>query len=276
MAKFSYDAYEASQSAAQADRQKSNGNYQNSVSFFSLKDDGEEAVVRFIYNDPSEFDVVTIHDVRIDNKLRRINCLRNPNESLENCPLCHRGDKVNTKFFIKLVQYLPNEKGELVPVPKVWERSPSFAKTLKSYYEDYGTLNDCIFKIKRHGVKGSTDTKYDILFANPQVYKPEVYVKDFSGFDGFSLNRYMVLDKSFEEMQTFVGTGSFPAKTTANATAPVSTPTHNVPVQTQMPNTQPSGVFTQPQNTYTNAYQNQVTHQAQETTTPRTPRRYTY
>ena len=100
--------------------------------------------------------------------------------------------------------------GRVVATPKVWERPVSFAKTLKSYFDEYGNLSDCVFKIKRRGLKGSLQTTYDVMFANPMIYKPEIYVKDFSGFANLDLAHHSYMNKTFEEMAQFVQTGEFP------------------------------------------------------------------
>jgi len=76
--------------------------------------------------------------------------------------------------------------------------------------DDYGDLRNTLFKIKRHGAKGDQNTTYDILPANQNVYKPEVYVPDFSGFDNFDLSFFFCLKKSADEMNHYLATGNFP------------------------------------------------------------------
>lgn len=102
----------------------SGGNYSNNVEFFTLKNDGDEAIVRFMCDSVDDFEIIACHDVTIDGKYRKVNCLRNPREPLDNCPLCKRGDRVNQRFFIKLLKYeqTPGQDGRTVVTPKacIW------------------------------------------------------------------------------------------------------------------------------------------------------------
>lgn len=217
MAKFDFNTYEQSKNTGSQTYQKSNVGY-----FNSLKDDGDEAVVRFAYSSPAEFDLVTVHNVQVGDKWRKVSCLRNANDPIDTCPLCAKGEKVLYKFYVKLVEYTTNEMGQVVATPKIWERPVSFAKTLKSYFDEYGNLSDCVFKVKRHGIKGSLQTTYDIMFANPMIYKPEIYVKNFDDFKNFDLVHHSYMNKSFEDLTQFVQTGEFPV-TSAKYTVAVDT-----------------------------------------------------
>lgn len=186
------------------------------VGFFSLKNDGDEAVVRIMHDDISSFDLVTTHPIQIGNKYRRVNCIRDPREPMDNCPLCKSGVKVQQRFYIHLIQYVKDEKGNIIPQAKIWERSASYAVTIKNLLDEYGPLSDCIFKIRRNGEAGSMNTTYSILFGNPQVYRPEFYPKDNSLFEGYSVVGSAVLDKNFDEIAEFLSTGEFPQRNSNN------------------------------------------------------------
>ncbi|MBQ6627872.1 MAG: hypothetical protein IJH65_03480 [Methanobrevibacter sp.] len=109
----------------QKERQERASNFQNQgprVSYFSLKEDGDEAVVRFAYNNQEELysDIFPTHQVTIDGKFRRVKCLReNYNSPLSDCPLCVSGTPVSERFYIKLIEYTRNEAGEIEITPKV-------------------------------------------------------------------------------------------------------------------------------------------------------------
>lgn len=227
MAKFTFEEYE------QAQERKSNAQQKplQSVSYFGLKNDGDEALVRFIYKNPSEFDLVSVHQVKVGDRFRRINCLRTPKEPLDKCPLCAAEDKtvstVRSKFFVKLIEYVRGEDGTVTASPRIWERTPKFAQTLAGYFAEYGDLSDMVFKVKRHGAAGSMETYYDVIPGNPMIYKPEVYVKDFSAFDTYSLSRFVVLDKTAEEMKTYLETGEFPEEVKQTEKPAVSTVSEN-------------------------------------------------
>jgi hypothetical protein len=195
---FNYQEYQNQQ---KENHQKPN-NFNNSfnVSYFDLPNDGDEAIVRFVYSSTSEFDLANSHRLQIKGKWRKINCL-NDSYSVDKCPLCSSGNKAEKKFFIKLIQYVRKEDGSIGIQPKIWERSCKYADTLNNLFNEYGNISDCIFKIKRTGAKGDMRTKYDIMYASPAVYKPELYLKDFSGFDNFKISDYIVLSKTAEEME---------------------------------------------------------------------------
>ena len=191
------------------------------VGFFSLKNDGDEAVVRIMHDSTDSFDLVTTHPIQIGNKYRRVNCIRDPRDPMDNCPLCKSGAKVQQRFYIHLIQYVKDEQGNIIPQAKIWERSASYAVTIKNLIDEYGPLSDCIFKIRRNGEAGSMNTTYSILFGNPQVYRPEFYPKDGSLFDGYSVVGSAVMDKNFDEIAEFIATGEFPASQQVNNQPPV-------------------------------------------------------
>lgn len=137
---------------------------------------------------------------------------------------------------------------------------------------DYGDLRNIIFKITRHGRKGDTNTTYSLIVANPQIYKNEDYVADFSAFDTFDINRNMVLNKNAEELQYYVENGTFPGASAPQSSQPQgqvkevkSTPLHyQQAVHQEIPPTSPI------RTTYTTA------EKSQEPPAQRGPRRYTY
>ena len=203
MANFNYSTY-TQQSSQQSKEYK--------VSFFSLKNDGDEAIVRFDYDSPDEFNLCTVHSVKIGNFYRRVSCLRNPLQPVDDCPFCKVGSQLYTKFYVKLIEYVQDENGKYVPKAKIWERPASFAKTLAGYLNDYGSLKDVLFKVSRVGASGSLKTTYEVRACLSKVYKDEFYPKDFSAFDDYVLDGHAYLVKTAEEMQEFLDTGDFPMR----------------------------------------------------------------
>ena len=61
MAQFNYNDYVSQE----ANKTQEGAVNTNSVSYFALKNDGDEAVVRFIYDNPNQFDLLTVHTVQI-------------------------------------------------------------------------------------------------------------------------------------------------------------------------------------------------------------------
>ena len=208
MAKFNFSDYE---------QQKANASEQGSrarVSYLALKNDGDEAIVRFMYNSPADLSYETVHDIVLDGRHRKVSCLKSSLYGpVDQCPLCAaQVSRPIQKMYVKLLEYIRNEQNEIVAVPKIWERPASFMEKLKSYFDEGYELSNCIFKIKRHGKAGDTQTTYEIIPANPNIYKPEFYVKDESLFDNYSLSTYVVMEKTFSELQYFVEKGSFPVE----------------------------------------------------------------
>lgn len=180
-------------------RQQFNSQPRSRVSYFGLKDDGDEAVVRFA-SDPDEFQVFTVHPVTIDGKFRKVNCTNDLKAGTHSCPLCEAGVQLQNKFYIRLVEYTRDEQGNIIPQAKIWERPTSYIQRLVNLYTEYGSLKDVIFKVKRKGVRGDMKTDYDILFCNPTIYNEQLYPKDFSAFDDYTPIGTAILSKSPEEM----------------------------------------------------------------------------
>ena len=195
--------------------QITSGNDNNrNVGFFTLKNDGDEAIVRIMHDSVDSFDLLTTHPITVGSKYRRVNCIRDPREPLDNCPLCKAGSKVQQRLFLHMIQYVKDENGQIIPQAVVWERSASFAVTIKNLMDEYGPLSNCVFKVRRNGKAGSTDTTYSIMYGNPQIYREDMYPKLDDMFEDYSVVGTIVMDKNFDEISEFVATGAFPVKQT--------------------------------------------------------------
>lgn len=193
-------------------------------SFFTLKNDNDEAVVRFMCDSTDDFDILTIHEVQVGGKYRKMSCIRDPREPLDRCPLCAANTRISNRFFIKMIQYVrestPDGSQIVVPKATIWERSTNYAKTLKSYIDNYGPLSDIICKVIRHGKAGDMSTTYEIVpNLSKAVYPEEVYVKDPTLFNGIDVLGTVVIDRPYEDLQQFVMTGALPQKPKAEAQA---------------------------------------------------------
>lgn len=183
------------------------------VSFFSLKD-GEEAIVRILISNYADFDIHTVHNVKMEGYQygRRMNCLRQPTDPIEMCPLCAAQQKLEQKIYIHMIQYTV-EGDRVVPHAKVWERSildRGFGvNALKTYLSNYGDLSEMVCKITRSGAGLNTNYTF-IPNLNPVVYRPDIYVKDTSLFDNWSPLGIAIMNKTAEEYNVFLATGSFP------------------------------------------------------------------
>lgn len=176
-------------------------NYGNSSSnFFSLKDDGDIARVRFMYNDLNDVTGYAVHEIEVDGNKRYVNCLRNYNEPKSKCPCCANDYMQRAKLYVPLYNVDTKEV-------QLWERGKKFLGKLQSictrYARQDSPLVNHVFEIERHGKKGDTQTTYEIY---------EV------GSDGTTLQDLpevieplgnVILDKSYDELDSYVRTGSF-------------------------------------------------------------------
>lgn len=192
-------------------------------SYFSLKEDGDTAIVRFNIADIKEVIVHSQHTLKIEDKWRKIECLRTFNEPVDNCPLCKDGNKQQFRIYLELLVYDVKDN-RVVATPSIWETAAKFRETLKSYFMDYGDLRNVIFKLTRVGKKGDTKTTYTLIPANPQIYRNEDYVADFTAFDNFDVHKYMLLNKTKKDLEYLVANGSFPVESNqSSANKEVST-----------------------------------------------------
>lgn len=204
MARISFDTFQETASTNQ-------GNYD--VKLFSLKDDGDEAIVRIMHDSTADFDIITTHSVKIGENYRKVSCIRDPREPLDNCPLCKSGSNIQQRFFIHMIQYEKDQAGNITATPVVWERAAKeYATKLTTLMQEYGPLSDNVFKIRRNGKKGDMSTTYEILYGNPNIYRADIYPKDTTPFEGYTALGKIVFDKTFEEINEFLATGNFPQR----------------------------------------------------------------
>lgn len=217
MAKISYENVQ---------QQSENTNTSN-VSYFSLKNDGDEAIVRIMHDSVDTFDIHTVHTVKVNDKFRKVECIREPHQPLNACPLCEGGEKIQQRIYIQMIQYVV-DNGQIVPKAVVWERPAStYAKKLKALIDEYGVLSDYIFKVKRNGAAGSMDTSYELMLGHPNLYPNDKYPK-VNLFEGYNSLDHAVMNKGYNDMVTFINTGNFPSSNN-NTQAPVN----NIPTSPQ-------------------------------------------
>lgn len=209
MAKFNFN--ELAQKEAEAEQNRGDGLVYASK---YLKDDGAQLIIRLPYTSVEEFDLATVHVVKMpDGKSRNVACLRGSHDPLDVCPLCNSGNTPKNKFYLKGITYVPNEMGQLQgPFPFVFERPAKFANKVASLLQEYPNLNQLPLKLIRRGKKGDTKTEYDLMVANAQMYTPEQYPYDFSVLNDIDVCKRSSMEKDANEMSTFIRTGAFPEK----------------------------------------------------------------
>lgn len=203
----------------------------NRISYFFLRNDGEEAVARILINNPSDLEVVTVHQQMVNGKRRNVYCTQ---QDTGHCPLCEAGMQLSNKLYLPLTVYLKNEQGQVVPTPMIWERPASFGMKIANLCTEYGTpLSDQVFKIKRNGAPGSKQTSYDVLYANPSVYRPELYPKTEEAFVNYEVVGNAVVSLNDAQMQQLLTTGNIElggGRSAATPATPAARPTYSTPV----------------------------------------------
>lgn len=143
--------------------------------FFTLPDDGDRAVVTFLYDDldGADIDYYVVHEVEIDGKRRYVNCnaIGEDGEKVhpENCPLCENSYPRIEKLFMQLYNH-ETQKVE------TWDRGRSYVAKIVTYINKYGSLVTQPFELVRSGRKGDSNTTYEFL---PEPGEPETTLDDF-------------------------------------------------------------------------------------------------
>lgn len=170
--------------------------------FFSLRDDGDTAKVRFMYNSAEDVTGLAVHEVEVDGKKRNVNCLRAYNEPKANCPLCNAGFVQKAKLYIPVYDIESNEV-------KVWERGKNFLQKLAALCARYSNSDTPLvshtFDIERHGKKGDTGTQYEIY----ETGCDKTTLEDLPEIPDV-LEAGIVMDKSFEDLEYFIDEDEFP------------------------------------------------------------------
>lgn len=176
-------------------------------SFFSLKNDGDVARVRFLYNTMEDVVGYAVHQITIDGKSRYVNCLRSYNDPKSKCPFCEANNFQRAKLYIPLYDI---DEGEV----KVWERGKNFFQKMSAICARYSNATTPLvshtFDIERHGKKGDTSTVYEVY----ETGVDETTLEDLPEVP--EVLGSIILDKSEEEMREFLDTGSFPTGDVSN------------------------------------------------------------
>ena len=170
---------------------------QGGAGYFSLKNDKDVARVRFMYNGIDDVVGYAVHQVEIDGKKRWVNCLREYNEPVDNCPFCKKRMYTSAKLFIPLYN-IDEDKVQ------IWERGKKFISKISSLCARYPDVVSHIFEIERNGKKGEQTTTYEIY----EVGKDDTTLEDLPEVtDPLGT---LVLDKSADDMEFYIENGYFP------------------------------------------------------------------
>lgn len=168
--------------------------------YFSLKDDGDTAKIRFLINNINDLQGVAVHEVQVGDKKIDVECLRAYNEPIENCPLCAANYKQNAKLFIPIYDEGSKES-------KIWTRGRTFFNKLSSLCARYNPLVSTSFEIERIGKKGDTNTTYETYPGNTDNAR----IEDFPEINAEGI---CFQTKTYEELEHYLKTGVFPEENT--------------------------------------------------------------
>lgn len=145
-----------------ADQADNYGNQGTSTGFFALKDDGDKALVRFMYRGQEDVKGYAVHKMPVNGKDRYINCLREYSDPLDKCPCCSQGDTFQRKIQARVIIPVFDTEDESV---KLWDRGRKYLNKLQLYcakLKNGAHLCGTIYEITRKGKKGDTSTDYEI------------------------------------------------------------------------------------------------------------------
>ena len=172
--------------------------------YFSLKDDGDTAKIRFLYNNINDVEGVAVHEVQLGDRTIDIECLRSYNEPVDNCPLCAAGIKQNAKLFIPIYDEGSNES-------KIWTRGKSYFNELSGLCSRYNPLVSTPIELQRVGKKGDRNTKY-------MTYPMQSDNARIEDFPEIKAEGTCFQVKTKEEMEKYLQTGMFDDEQVARGT----------------------------------------------------------
>lgn len=165
--------------------------------YFSLKNDKDVARVRFLYNSIDDVEGYAVHQVEVNGKKRWVNCLREYNQPVDDCPFCREKRFTQAKLFIPLYN-IDEDKVQ------IWERGKKFFSKISSICARYPNVVSHIFEIERNGKPRETTTTYEIY----EVDKDNTTLEDLP--EASDPLGTLILDKSFDDMEYYLESGEFP------------------------------------------------------------------
>lgn len=170
-------------------------------SFFTLKDDGDVARVRFMYNSMEDVIGYAVHEVEVDGKKRYVNCLRSYNEPKSKCPFCDANQFQRAKLYIPVYDIDEDDV-------KIWERGKNFFAKMSALCARYSNATTPLvahtFDVERHGKKGDTGTTYEIY----ETGCDDTILEDLPEIP--EILGTIILDKSADDMEYYLDNECFP------------------------------------------------------------------
>ena len=184
---------------------------QGGAGFFQLKDEGDKAKVRVMYETVDDIVGDSVHEVPVldeygepvmgkNGRPRKqyVNCLREYNDSKEVCPFCRDGKYVTVKLFIPVYNLDENKV-------QIWERGKTYFKRMTRIASRYDNIVSQVFEIERSGKKGDQQTEY---FIEPVGKADDTTLADLPPLTEILGNH--VLNKTADDMEYYLTEGHFP------------------------------------------------------------------
>lgn len=168
--------------------------------FFSIQNDKEVKQVRFMYDKVEDIEGMSVHKIKLDDKDRYVNCLREYNQPVDDCPFCREKIPVQARLFIPVY----NMDEDTV---QIWDRGKTMFAKMTSLCSRYATkcnLVNNVFEIERNGKPKDTKTTYEIF----QVDRDDTELADLGEIP--TVLGGIVLDKTAEDMEYFLEADEFP------------------------------------------------------------------
>ena len=181
--------------------------YSVSGKYFSLKNDGDSKVVRILYNTAADMDGYNVHKIKVNGFDKEVNCLRGYTDPLDACPLCEAHIKTFVRFYVPLYD---EETGETC----LWSRGQNFYAQLNELSSRCNPLISFPVTIERHGKAGDIATTYEMYSESDG---DGITLEDLGVEVPDPVKEEAILDKTFEELTTYVNTGTFDGGVVNNA-----------------------------------------------------------
>lgn len=174
--------------------------------FFSIQNDKEVKQVRFMYETTDDIEGMSVHKVKVTDKNgnekdRYVNCLREYNQPVDDCPFCR--ERMNTQARLFIPVYNIDEDSV-----QIWDRGKTMFQTLLSQCTRYSNekthIVNNIFEIERQGKPKDKKTQYGIF----QVDKDDTELADLP--EAPKILGGFVLDKSADDMEYYLENHEFP------------------------------------------------------------------
>lgn len=171
------------------------------VPYLQLKQDGDTAQVHFLLDSADDLNecIYITHNVKLKSvpKLKfgvRVNCLREYNAPVDDCPFCREGIATQVSCVIPVYNVDADEV-------EFWTRGKKEANRLFKKIAKYKNFSEHLFELTRNGAENDQATDYEYEHLGEEDL-PDVDVPEILGT--------AVLDKSYDDMEYWLDEKDFP------------------------------------------------------------------